>query len=299
MKKFIASSRFSLLPIAIAATLRVIRPSLLSVVVVLACLSSSNYLLAATPDEETEKQLLETHISGLERIITKDANVKDAVKIQIARNLRLVSLGLMPAEMFYRSMAGLEMPKGKEARHMLNEVKKDIANYMGAERMGFFFGESFPEGGSKVESVLLAWRRAVVRQAVQEVLTQFRGKNVINNYKFRVFKADIGSWVTENLRQMTFAGDIDFSFLTGDLKLAKAMKDAFDTIISARVGLTAEQFDTVCTAHGMATPEVYLAKHGQGSAEDAIKKGTVTEILLDEGRLGAPVEGQQALEDIV
>jgi hypothetical protein len=251
------------------------------------------YLLAATPQEESE--LLETHISGLTRIITDHVDAK----VRIARNLRELSLRRITPKEFYERLARIEMPRGKEQRHLLNEVKKDIANYRGQEGLNYFLGRRLSGGGTEVEMELLSWRRGVVNGAINQVIADFRGRNLIDSYKFRVFLALIGSWASERPDQMTFAGDIDFSFLVGDLRLAGEMKQAFDRIILREVGLTAEQFDAVCTAHGMATDEVYLGKHGQGFAEDAVKKGNVVEILLDEGRRGRDIAGKDALEDIV
>ena len=194
------------------------------------------------------------------------------VKSAIARNLFAVKTGQMTPREFYRALAELPMPPGKEPRHILMEVKKDIAQYRGRDGLRQILGTQFPEGGSAVEMTLLSWRRDLVRQGINQTIQALQGKNRINGQAFSIYYAEVGSWPQESLRQMQFAGDIDFNFISGNIDLALQMKQHFDAFIQREIGMTPEMLDAPCTVHGLATPEVFVGKHGQAFAEGAISQ---------------------------
>ena len=210
----------------------------------------------------------------------------------------------MTAESFFRELARMEMPPGMEPRHMLNLVKKDIFDSYGTDGLSLFFGELHTEGGSQVETTLLEWRRQTVFDAVDEVMVimKERYKNRPAGERFTAFLAEVGSWTTESLKQMRFAGDIDFSFVCGDIAIAMEMKALYEEIILRKTDMRAEDLDVPCTAHGMASPEVYMGRHGQVSGEGFMlmhKKGL---LLLDfeQGiRTDTWVKAEEALKQVV
>lgn len=238
---------------------------------------------------ETPEQKL-TRLTGLMRQV----NLPD-VRIKAAQLLHQVQIGL-PPETFYKKLAELDVPK--EHRFFLMEVKKDIGNILGNDGLRFFLGAPTAAGGSAVETRLLTWRRQMVMEGIKQVIQEFRGKNSINGQEFRVYYAEIGGWANETPDQMKFEGDIDFSFVCGSQMLAWQMKMAFDSYVKNRLGLTGQQADTVCTAHGMAEPEVYVGEHGKIFAERAMETSQLKEIDLKKGVLGSMIEGSKVLENI-
>jgi len=246
-------------------------------IILVLCLAGIE-ICAADNNKKEDKKLSEKPsyhnlVSTVQKFISTDS-----VEAIITRNLFNVKNGKMTPEAFFHQMADLELPKGKQARHILQKIKKDFHNDYGQEGLDLILGPRNPQGGSLVEGKLLEYRQKVVMQAVKDVCVEFNGKNIINNHKFKVFMAEIGSWSTKAAKHLTFAADIDFSFMSGDLNLAWEMKKAYEAKIKERTHLTAEQIDAPVTAHGMAEHEVYLGKHGQGFAEDYIKSKDVYEI---------------------
>ncbi|MEA1878055.1 MAG: hypothetical protein U9N86_14470, partial [Bacteroidota bacterium] len=222
-------------------------------------------------------------------IVASGARAKSAsgsdldVRVQIARNLQKILNHQMTAKAFYRELAFMEIPDGLEPRHLLMQVKRDLIRHLGQKGATAYLGLMFSTGGSEVEIELLSWRRKVVFDSINEVLHEFKGQDVIDGGKwtafvaghrgatsnmqitpenFKVFFAGVGSWMDEGFVDMKFAGDIDFSFVSGNPQLAMAMKRAFEAKIINKVGMSAEHFDTPATAHGMADLEVFIGRHG-------------------------------------
>ena len=249
-----------------------------------------------TPGSTTTTTLPETPEQKLTRLtgLMRQVNLPD-VRIAAAKLLHQVQIGL-PPEKFYQKLAELNPPK--EHRFFLMEVKKDIGNILGNDGLRFFLGAPTAAGGSAVETRLLTWRRQMVMEGIKQVIQEFRGKNSINGQEFRVYYAEIGGWANETPDQMKFEGDIDFSFVCGSQMLAWQMKMAFDSYVKNRLGLTGQQADTVCTAHGMAEPEVYVGEHGKIFAERAMETSQLKEIDLKKGVLGSMIEGSKVLENI-
>ncbi|HOW58740.1 MAG TPA: PASTA domain-containing protein [Candidatus Omnitrophota bacterium] len=265
----------------------------------------SGDLFAASPDNPDQEDKDSFQVPPIELF-----QEYSDVKIKIAENFRKVAAGAMTPETFYHELSRMEMPDGLERRHLLMQVKKEIGDYQGRtgqKGLKYFLGELYAEGGSKVEKDLLSWRRQIVLEGIEHVARKFKGKNNINGYKFKVFLGEIGSWPTESLEAMQFAGDIDFTLICGDLELSVAMQQEFDDFIKQRTNLTAEQFDTVCTPQGMGKDEVYVAKHGSKYGEDNFRKYTTErdkkpkiKILdLDNGTIGEIVLGDDAMTQVV
>ena len=222
------------------------------------------------------------------------------VRVRIAHNLQKILKHQMTAEAFYRELAFMKMPDGLEPRHLLMQVKRDLIRHLGQNGATAYLGLMFPTGGSNVEIELLSWRRKVVFDSINEVLREFKGQDVIDGGKwtafvaghrgatsnmrvtpenFKVFFAGVGSWMDEGFVDMKFAGDIDFSFVSGNPQLAMAMKRLFEAKIIEKVGMSAEHFDTPATAHGMADLEVFIGRHGQAFAENfMLSRGKIKRI---------------------
>ncbi|MEZ4598286.1 MAG: hypothetical protein R2940_00660 [Syntrophotaleaceae bacterium] len=184
-------------------------------------------------------------------------------RLEIVKKLIQAQSQSFSAEDFYQQVSALEMPDGKELRHVLMEVKKDVGNYLGDEGLRMVLGERYVEGGSFVEKKLLTHRKDVVMEGIDQTIRQFAG----GEQKFSVYYSEVGGWPKETPKQMQFAGDIDFNFLCGDLETALKLKQAFDAYIVRRYGRTPEELDIPCTVHGLATGEVYVGLHGQAFAE--------------------------------
>lgn len=189
------------------------------------------------------------------------------VKMKIVTKIKEVRQGKLSPEDFYKQVGEMKMPEGKEVRHVLMEIKKDIGNYLGKNGLRKVFGELYPSGGSQAESIILSHRKNVVMETIKQVMKDFAGEDL----KFTVYYSEVGSWPNEGPKDMKFASDIDFNFLSGDLETAMRLKNAYDAYIVSRYHRTPEELDIPCTVNGMATGEVFVGKKGQGFAEKATK----------------------------
>ena len=195
-------------------------------------------------------------------------------RARIVEMLLEVKEGRMSPEAFYQGVSKLEMPSGKEVRHTLMEVKKDIGNYLGQDGLRAVFGEVFASGATRVEAEILTHRKQVVFETIKQAIVAYRDKvfRATGEYpKFTFYYGEVGGWPGEKFEELKFAGDIDFNFLAGDLDAAMELKKIFDDLIKKRYGRTPEELDIPCTVHGMATAEVYVGKHGQSFAEEVTK----------------------------
>jgi hypothetical protein len=189
------------------------------------------------------------------------------------------------AAKFFRDLSG----RGAGMREVIG-VKTKLREGGMAES---FLGASYEAGGSPVEKALLSYRRQVTLDGIQHVVKEFAGRSSRNS----IFLAEIGKWPHQSAEALTFSGDIDFSFVSNDTQLTFAMKQAYDAYILSRTGLTAGQIDSVSTAHGKATLDVYIGEHGRMYAEDQMRGGQLKEIDLAGGQVReAGIPGSQAIE---
>ncbi len=189
------------------------------------------------------------------------------------------------AAKFFRDLAG----RGAGMREVIG-VKTKLREAGVAES---FLGASYGAGGTPVEKALLTYRRQVTLDGIRHVVREFAGRSSRNS----VFLAEIGKWPHQAADALTFSGDIDFSFVSNDTQLTFAMKQAYDQYIQGRTGLTAGQIDSVSTAHGKATLDVYIGEHGRMYAEDQMRGGQLKEIDLAGGQVReAGIPGSQAIE---
>ncbi|MBN2242982.1 MAG: hypothetical protein JW793_09860 [Acidobacteria bacterium] len=229
-------------------------------------------------------------------------SITDA-KVAVANMLLDVKHGNLGAAEFYRKLSLMDLPK--EPRFFLMELKTEVETFRGIDGVRYLFGGKYEGGGTYVEHKLLSWRRDFVYDTIKDVVAEFRGRNVIDGVEYKVFLAEIGGWATENWDQMKLAGDIDFSFVSGNRELALAMKQRYDALVFERIGMSADTFDAVCTAHGMATPEVYVGQHGRIFAERAMlanedaSKSSLKEIDFEKGTHEKGVTGQDVIDTIV
>ncbi len=144
-------------------------------------------------------------------------------------------------------------------------------------------GATYTAGGTPVEKSLLTWRREQTLAAIDDVVRRFveAGRVPADGYSLSI--AYVGKWANTdqdapNFDALTFAGDIDFSFVSNDEALSLAMKDAFAEIIKRRTGLDPIALDAVATAHGKAGLEVYLGAHGMTFAEGQMKNNELVDM---------------------
>lgn len=208
------------------------------------------------------------------------------VHMEIVKNLLKVKAGRMSPEKFYKKVAKLDMPPGKELRHVLMEVKKDVGNWKGERGLRFVFGDIYASGATVVESKILTYRREIVMETIKDSIKEFKRAHPELAKTFTFYYGEVGGWPNESFDELKFAGDIDFNFLSGNLEAAMLMKKIFDKRIIKKFGRTPEEIDIPCTVHGMATSEVYVGKHGQAFAEAVTKHAWLIDFDSDLDGLG-------------
>ena len=232
-----------------------------------------------TKNKEEKKTTIENILKILGGVKSYKHIEPDTLK-EIVVKLIEVKNGLSP-EQFYRQVSALEMPAGKQLRYVLMQIKSDIGTHLGKQGLEFVFGSSYPEGGSFVEKTLLLQRKKIVQTAIHDAIKQIS----LTHPAYSAFYSEVGSWSNDNPKQLTFAGDIDFNFLCGDMATAQTLKRAFDESIHQKYGRTPEELDIPCTVHGSATGEVYVGLHGQKFVEGEMKNRAVKKISFgDDGK---------------
>ena len=84
---------------------------------------------------------------------------------------------------------------------------------------------------------------------------------------------DIGSWVKMQLFGLGFEADIDFSSVSIDPDLNRWIVERFQDKLNHRTGQNMLRADTLLTAHGQATPDVFIGDWGKTFAElDMLKR---------------------------
>jgi|GEM_PF-3521888 len=203
----------------------------------------------------------------------------------IARNLEAVRTGKMEPFLFFKELAN-----SKGTMFHVMQVKAHIENVGGDKMLARFLGERFPEGGSPVEMELLSSRRRHVERGIQ-----FACRNAgLDADMNSAYLSRIGGWAAEAPQAMRFAGDIDFSFVSSDDGVLKALDAHFDEYIRSTTGLGPTEFDAVCTRHGKARSEVYVGPHGAEFARKAMEAGELFRLNPD-GPSETGVKGETAL----
>ena len=120
------------------------------------------------------------------------------------------------------------------------------------------------------ERALMAGRAVIVEQLWNETLADIMKRNP----KAGIFgRINIGSWVKLQVAGLGFAADIDFSSVSTDPELNRQIRDLFDSKMQARTSLDMVKADALLTAHGQATPDVFIGEWGKTFAElDMLKR---------------------------
>ncbi len=209
------------------------------------------------------------------------------------------------AQGFFRDLSRLEL---KNPMVVLNDTKR-LLNERGLA--DDCLGPKSPGGATEVESLLLGYRRDVtleaIRRSIADVSRQFPPGDL-----GKVYLVKIGKWANQSPNEFTFAGDIDFTYLTSVREVGLALRDAFDRAIFECTGLTMAQLDSLATAHGDAAHYVYVGPQGKKYGDDAMMEMTKGEMTKGEvepvdfqrpnaiGREGTQrVSGKEALQQVL
>ncbi len=262
---------------------------------------------AETPNERNEEERLIDRLTGLLRCTKSDPRMRIARLLQdmrkqvgninadefmqaYSRNGSEKTAEIDAAALkFFQELGRMQqngtIPSGAAdpiPMLLVNEVKSQLLAYGGVDFTAEFLGQGFRgKNGSPVEAALLGFRRKVTLEGIQHVARLFRGQQDFG----RLFLAFVGSWVSQDVTDFTISGDIDFSFVGGNRELLIKMRDAFNAFIQSRTGMDMRSIDSLCTAHGDATPDVYVGDAGRVYGDDAIAGGDVAEFDLRNGTI--------------
>lgn len=241
-------------------------------------------------DSEKREERLLGQLRGLKRFTSTPKNVAIA---KLLLDFKASPMDQSSSLKFFQDMAAL----GAGMQDVIG-TKTLISNAAIDYGSGFkeeFLGKGFAEGGTEVEKAILVYRRQATLDAIKQVVREFAGKGG----KHSVYLAEIGKWTTQADNALTFSGDIDFSFVSLDENLTWQMKKRFDEIIKEKTNLDSVKFDSVCTAHGRATPDVYIGEHGRMYGDEAMRGGDLKPIDLNSGTIGSATPGAPVIDQMV
>lgn len=259
-----------------------------SILVLSFLFSSCGLVLGTIPQAKTDEEK-----DRVVRIKNSDSFRGYPKGQQIAESLLAVKNGRMTEQQFFNRLAelGVGMKEVNEVKSRLHQANVETK----LDALGLFLGERFSDGqGTPVEEKLLVWRRKVTLECAGVAVRQFQGKST----GYSVYFAEIGKWSILGPRNLTFAGDIDFSFVSVDEGLVVKLRDAFDQEMHRTTGLWPQQFDSICTAHGRATRDVYLGEHGRMYAESIMKNSYIRKVDLAAGTIGGPVTYDESIRPL-
>jgi hypothetical protein len=213
---------------------------------------SPSFAQAPTPAEPDDRD------APIARLIVVSTIKPTPASIRIGELFLAVRKGMTAPEFFQALKdSHLGMKEVREARTVIDK----------AGLLPTFLGAKYPGGGTPVEKTLLEHRRRVTETLIRDVIRSTPADAT-------VFVAKVGSWASKAAEGLTFDGDIDFSFICADMRIAKALKTAFDGTLLDVFGLAADarSADVVATAHGLGDAEVYTGDEGQGFAEQALEQ---------------------------
>ena len=148
------------------------------------------------------------------------------------------------------------------------------------------FKQNFPGGGPAWEPQFLALERALmmgraqlVNQLWLETIGEYTQANP-DKAAYIIGEIDIGSWIQMRLSDLDFAGDIDFSSSTTDVKVNRDLVKLFEGKLVAHTGLDMVGADALLTPHGDASNHVFIDDWGKAYAEmELIRPGAKVKIL--------------------
>ena len=215
-------------------------------------LLSPVYAQTPTPTEADDRR------AAIVRLIGTSSVTPTPASIRIGELFLAVRRGDMTAPQFFQALKPkLGMADVRTARTLIEK----------AGMLDVFLGPKSGGAGTPVEKTLLEHRRRVTETLIRQVVRSMPADAT-------VFVAKVGSWASKAAEDLTFDGDIDFSFICADMRVAKALKTAFDAMLLDVFGLAgdARSADVVATAHGLGDAEVYTGDEGQGFAEQALEQ---------------------------
>lgn len=156
------------------------------------------------PDRVLREENKIEQLKGLTRYQPGTNEVKAAKLLLLFRNS---DMDAVACKKFYIDMAanGLRMTDIIRAKTWIEDAAIDNPSIRDD-----FLGNKFTGGGSTVEQSLLTYRRTLTRDIISQVVHEFAGRNCEHS----VYLAEIGKWVGQPDKSLTFSGDIDFSFVS-------------------------------------------------------------------------------------
>mgnify|MGYP001067284206 CR=1 FL=1 len=169
------------------------------------------------------------------------------------------------AEAFFRELGGMG--------YGLKDLQRFRNNFMAAGPGG---SPLFPGQGNWDRAFLGTERALMMGRAlqVQQLWMETLHETFRDNPDAAVFgEIDIGSWVKMQLSGLGFPADIDFSSVAIDPELNRYLVDKFEGKLKQHTSLDMVQADALLTAHGQATPDVFIGHWGKSFAElDMLKR---------------------------
>ncbi|MBN1669689.1 MAG: hypothetical protein JXR37_01565 [Kiritimatiellae bacterium] len=212
---------------------------------------------AADPGEAPEKG--ETFLRRL--VIDPDKhNVKTVTKQKIMGRALLDLRQGGSAEAFWRTLGKHEI----STKDMATFKTLVVAQWGEAAVREFFGTMDAGTGSTAVEQQVLAHRRRMTLQCIADAVRGVCARQT-TRYGYHAYIGYVGKWALPDFpaNSYTFAGDIDFSFMSNDKAFARALKQEFDRLIVREMGIDPVRLDSVCTVHGEAASDVYVGAHGK------------------------------------
>jgi hypothetical protein len=224
----------------------------------------------AVGDLKKMQELLERYRDELGRAGLHDRFAPQAADVE-AQGVKLppdqaAQLGTI-TDNFFRELGG--------AGFALRDLQRYKNAFQGAANGGtplFPGGNDWGRSFQGTERALMLGRATLVQQLWKETLIE----TLRENPRAGVFgEIDIGSWVKLQLGGLGFAADIDLSSVALDSESAlnRFVRDRFEGKLRAHTSLDMIQADALLTAHGQATPDVFIGEWGKTFAElDMLKR---------------------------
>lgn len=220
----------------------------------------------------------EAELGDIRTLFDKGANEGGTPVMDAASQQRLGQI----TGKFFKELAGMGLT--------VRDLQGFKAQFMAAGPGGspLFPGQgAWDDAFLGTERALMMGRAQVVQRLWMETLQDtFRA-----NPDAAVFgEIDIGSWVKMRLGDLGFQADIDFSSVSIDPALNRWIVDQFEGKLRAHSGLDMVQADALLTAHGQASPDVFIGHWGKSFAElDMLKRSKWKVIKVEKNADGSLV----------
>jgi hypothetical protein len=229
-------------------------------------------------------QRYEAQLGGIRELFGRGANESGKPKLgeQSERKLQQTSAA------FLRDLADMGLGLGD-----LQKFKDSYKNAGGGGHPLFPGQGAWDDGFLATERALMFGRASLVQQLWLETLQDTFKQNPDAAVLGEI---DIGSWVKMQLSGLGFEADIDFSSVSIDPDLNRWIVDRFQDKLNQRSGQTMLRADALLTAHGQASPDVFIGDWGKTFAElDMLKRSKWKLIKVDknaDGSLALDANGQ-------